>query len=502
MEEQFRYKVLVADDEPMAVRAIRRVIEKHCPAFEVAGEADNGQTALEEIGRCRPDVVLTDIQMPVKNGLAMAREAKALYPDLCFVVISGYQDYEYMREAIQGGVLDYLAKPIVPSAISAMMAHVKERLDLLFYQRRNDLLREISQGKQPEEALLARFFPYRRFYAGLIRENGLPRRFSRSAEPEIFGTLQEPFSVYGRDSMEQLFLIPEELLGDQSMEAYINKAAQRQRQESSYINLLYYGTPFPAGKITERIQGLYHWLNALSTVGVSRSVDLDHVDAALSRQTVPDEARIAELLEELRHYSQTRQYGRMHERISQAYDVWGREGRPQLWLENVTRRLSHFLRQTAPAGNSLLESEYNIEDAFYCATDMQTLRSSLESVFYSLEGEEKEKPRVDSPEYFHTIEEYLDRHLAEPLSLESISARFAISQPYMGRLFRKYTGQSYTQYLTRLRMERAKQMMKENPNLFVKDIAPLVGYRDQFYFSRIFRSYTGKSPADYLREAT
>ncbi|MBR2764654.1 MAG: response regulator, partial [Blautia sp.] len=441
MEEQFRYRVFVADDEPMAVRAICRVIEKHCPAFEVAGEAANGQEALEQIGRCRPDVVLTDIQMPVMNGLAMAREAKERYPDLCFVVISGYQDYEYMREAIQGGVLDYLAKPIMPSSITAMMTHVKERLDLLFYQRRNELLREISQGRQPEESLLARFFPYRRFCAGLIRENGLPRRFSRTTEPEIFGTLQEPFSVYGRDSMEQLFLIPEVLLGDQSMETYIKKAGQRQRQEQSYVTTLYYGRSFPAGQIAERIQGLYHWLNVLSTVGVSRCIDLDHESGGLTDQTIPDETRIEELLEELRHYTQTRQNTKLRERISQAYDVWEKEERPQLWMENVTRRLSHFIRQTVPEGNSLLENEYNIEDAFYYATDMRMLRKSLDSVFYFQDGEEKEKPRVDSPEYFHTIEEYLDRHLAEQLSLESISGRFAISQPYMGKLFRKYAGQ-------------------------------------------------------------
>ena len=71
----------------------------------------------------------------------------------------------------------------------------------------------------------------------------------------------------------------------------------------------------------------------------------------------------------------------------------------------------------------------------------------------------------------------------------------------MSKLFRKYSGQSFTQYLTRLRMEQAKQLMKESPTAYVKDIAALVGYHDQFYFSRIFRSYTGKSPADYTRQS-
>ena len=69
----------------------------------------------------------------------------------------------------------------------------------------------------------------------------------------------------------------------------------------------------------------------------------------------------------------------------------------------------------------------------------------------------------------------------------------------MSKLFRKYTRQSYNQYLTGIRIERAKQLMDENRALFVKDIAEMVGYRDQFYFSRIFHSYTGQSPADYIK---
>ena len=76
---------------------------------------------------------------------------------------------------------------------------------------------------------------------------------------------------------------------------------------------------------------------------------------------------------------------------------------------------------------------------------------------------------------------------------------FAISQAYMSKLFRKYTKESYNQYLTGIRMERAKQLMEANREFFVKDIAEMVGYRDQFYFSRIFRAYTGKSPAEYLK---
>ncbi|MBQ7370760.1 MAG: helix-turn-helix transcriptional regulator, partial [Blautia sp.] len=91
-------------------------------------------------------------------------------------------------------------------------------------------------------------------------------------------------------------------------------------------------------------------------------------------------------------------------------------------------------------------------------------------------------------------------NLSKAVSLQELCRTFGISQTYMSRLFRKYSGNSYSQYLTELRMNRAKELFQENPDSFIKDVAATVGYEDQFYFSRIFRSYTGKSPSEYLKE--
>ena len=147
----------------------------------------------------------------------------------------------------------------------------------------------------------------------------------------------------------------------------------------------------------------------------------------------------------------------------------------------------------------MIEREYQFEDAFYYSTSMEMLRQNLFTQYYQFSEKEKENYKVDSPEFFENIKVYLSGHLSEPLSLKEISDLFAISQAYMSKLFRKYTGQSYNQYLTGIRMERAKQLMEEDSELFIKDIAEMVGYRDQFYFSRIFHSYTGQSPADYIK---
>ena len=494
------YRVVIVDDEPMAVKAIGRVIEKNCPGDEVAGTASNGQEALELIRRVQPDLVITDITMPVMNGLELARTVKTETPDMCFVIISGYQDFEYMRSAIQSGVLDYLVKPIVPSQISAMMRRVNEKLRLQTYQRRNACLRAVCQGKEVCQEEILKRFPYRRYYAALLRENGLPRRFFRGGEPELFGSIEESYSVYGRDSMEELFLIPAYFLSDQSIEQYMEKVSRRQKSEDSYTTLLYYGRSFPPEELPGKIRGLYHGLNALSTVGLTQQVDLDGLSQPVERSAGNDFRELDAVIAELEGYAKTRHYDQMRQKLEKSFERWGAEGRPQLWMEHAARRILALIRMESQDEESLPESEYHLEDAFCYATSVRMLCENLLNIFYRFQEEQKEKPRVDSPEFFGIIQKYLEDHVAQAMSLQSLCDEFAISQTYMSKLFRKYADRSYAQYLTELRMEKAKQLMRESSSLFIKDIAQMVGYRDQFYFSRIFRSFTGKSPADYLKE--
>lgn len=491
------YKVVVVDDEQMAVKAICRIIEKHCSQFEVVGTAGNGHEALEVIRNASPDLVLTDIDMPLMNGLELARQASVELPSLCFVIISGYQDFEYAQDAIRSGVLDYLTKPIVPSRMLSTMKNVEEKLRRFYYDRRNGIFRKLCMGETIALEEMQKFFPYREFYAALLRENGLPRRYSPAKEPELYGTIDETYTVYGRDNMEQLFLIPREMLGRQPLIDYMTKIALRQKTEGSYITLLYYSEAFSRWSISGKIRDLYYWLNTLSTVGFSQTVDLDEKQILLNRLPTPDTTELSEVLQEMEQYAKTGRYGQLQKCIEKAFVQWEQEKRPQIWLEQAARRILNFIRKQTGDEDSLIESEYQFEDAFYYSTSMKLLRQNLYTLFFRFAEKEKENLKVDSPDYFENVKTYLNTHLSQPLSLQELSDLFAISQTYMSKLFRKYTHQSYNQYLTGIRMERAKQLMEEDNALLIREIAKLVGYHDPFYFSRVFHSYTGKSPSDY-----
>lgn len=494
-----RFKVMVVDDEVMAVKVICAILEKQCPEFEIAGTAGNGKEALELLNKAPVDLILTDVEMPVMSGLELVKQVSLEMPEVCFVVVSGYQDFEYARDAFRNGVLDYLTKPIVPSRMLATMKNVEKKLRKIYYDRRMGIFRKLCMGETIALEEIQKFFPYKKFYAALLRENGLPRRYSPAKEPELYGTMDEAYLVYGRDNMEELFLIPQEVLGDQSLIDYMTKVERRQKMEDSYTTLLYYGGAFYGTEISEKIRNLYYWLNTLSTVGLSQVVDLDKKQIFSERIPSMDTTEFSALWQEMEWYAKTGRYDQFRKCVTRAFAHFEKEKRPQIWLEQAARRILNVIRTQTGEEESLVESEYQFEDAFYYSTSMKMLQENLYSSVYRFSGREKENPKVDSPEFFENIKIYLKDHISEPLSLQELSDLFAISQAYMSRLFRKYTRQSYNQYLTGIRMERAKRLMEENPELFVKDVAELVGYRDQFYFSRIFHSYTGKSPADYIK---
>lgn len=494
-----RYKVVVVDDEMIAVQGICRIIEKHCPKLEVTGTAGNGKEALEVIEKTMPDLVLTDVEMPVMSGLELVSQAGSQMPELCFVIISGYEDFEYAREAFRNGVLDYLTKPIVPSQMMVTMNNVEQRLRKIYYGRRMRIFRKLCMGEETTAAEMRKYFPYKEYYAALLRENGLPRRYAPAKEPELYGTMQESYLVYGRDNMEELFLIPKEVLGQQRLIDYMTEVEKRQKTEDSYTTLLYYGEAFLGSQISEKIRKLYDWLNAISTVGFSQTVNLDRKKFQTGGFPSTDISVLSGLIREIEQYAKMERYDQIKKCITREFSEWERERRPQIWLEQAARRILNVVRTPSGTEESMIEREYQFEDAFYYSTGMEMLRQNLFTAFYQFPQKEKENYKVDSPEFFENIKLYLCGHLQEPLSLKMISDLFAISQAYMSRLFRKYTGQSYNQYLTGIRMERAKQLMEEDSELYIKDIAEMVGYRDQFYFSRIFHSYTGQSPADYIK---
>lgn len=129
MSRRRTYSVLVAEDEVLIRQHLVRKLGEICPAFEVVGEAADGREALEAIAELSPDVLITDIRMPVMDGLSLIREAYYAFPDVKVLIVSGYDEFSYAKSALSFGVKDYLLKPVAADELRAVMSRLAVQLD-------------------------------------------------------------------------------------------------------------------------------------------------------------------------------------------------------------------------------------------------------------------------------------------------------------------------------------------------------------------------------------
>lgn len=492
------YRVIVTEDEPAALRHICTLIELKCPEFEVVKTADNGQGALDLLENTDTDVLITDVKMPIMDGVTLARKVKDRYPQIITLIISGYQEFEYARAAIQTGVCDYILKPVKPSAFQASMRMIQGCLDELYYSKRNKILREMCMGKTDIEKQkdFYRVFSKEEYYAALLRKNGLPRRFVNSIETEIFSVKDEQMAVYGRDEREALYLLPKDFLLSGSFFRLMTHMAEKEKRTADYYTLVLLEDPLKPKELPDAVRRLYQTLDASLVIGKDQVVPVN--DKQERKQQKQEYNSGLERLNILVKEGNRRQ---IREEVKGCFAKWEQEERTQLWVEEKVRELFSLFRRQNMLWESVDTYEYFLDEAFYFASDMQELSDNILQIFSENFEEEARRIKIDTPEFFEKILKYMKENLTDPLSPQSISHVFGISQTYLSRLFRKYCEQSFNRVLNSFRIEKAKEIMSGNPELFIKDAAAMVGFSDQFYFSRIFRTVTGISPSEYIEKA-
>lgn len=493
------YKVIVVDDEPAALVLLCSIIEKKCPDYQVVATAENGREGLEKVDELLPDLVISDVSMPIMNGIQLVSAIKEKHPEILSLIVSGYSEFEYAKAALQSGVCDYILKPVIPSEMKKTLDRIGEKIRGYHYHHRNALVHQICNGAQcaPEE--LKKYFHYERYYCVIVRRNGLPRRFSKNNSMEIFSDINEQFIIYGRDEMEALYMIPSEIVGGNSLEEYLERIVKKLDVQREYVTTVYHKEALTPAELCNHIKKLYHMLDAVSVVGKSQM--FCDKECEKKKSDSQDYSSIQMLLENLEYLLQEHQYEKARKELQRKYSEWADEGKPQLWLEYAARRILYLTSKYSEKKLPIQEGAYMLEDAFFFAATSEELIGSLMEVWFREVQESGQNFKLDSQDFFDSVENYLKSHLSENISLQSLCKKFGVSQTYMGKLFRKYAKQSFNQYLTAVRMERAIKIMRESPDIYIKDVATRVGYADQFYFSRIFRSYMGVCPSDYLEGA-
>lgn len=490
------YQVFIAEDEPAALEHICTIIQNKCPDYQVIGTAEDGKSALEQLEYLSPDVLITDVKMPVMDGIFLIKRVKERYPDILTVIISGYQEFDYAQSALHYGVCDYILKPVKPAALQESLYRIQGRLDEYYYGLRNRAIRDMHTGYISDPVRFRRIFPDDEYYIALLRRNSLPRRFAEFKGVEIFSIKEEQLMVYGRDEMEALYICPVKLMIHTSFARLMMHTLEKEKNTTAFHTLVFRDKAVSAEKLPQMIRQLYQTLDYQLVIGKNQIIRDVDFDAAEKEGHKFDNSSLRRLEFLIKEHNQKE----IPDEISRSFARWSEEEYTQLWTEEKVREMFSIFRRADLLNEPVAMCEYFIDEAFYYAENMQKLAENIQQILCRNILEESGSGKIDTPEFFEKIEKYLKEHLSEPLSLQKICGVFGISQAYMSRLFRKYSTVSFSKRFTILRVEKAQQIMNDNKELYIKDIASRVGYGDQFYFSRIFRSVTGVSPSEYMED--
>ncbi len=494
--------VLVAEDEPRILANIVKKIEAADPGFRVVATAANGREALDKARALGPDVVVTDIVMPMMNGLDMVAALKGMLPGVQVVIVSGYGEFPYAQRAITLGVTDYLLKPVRPTDVAATLRRLRARLERRAGELTLDDIGELddTRGQAACAAFLvcvgsAASDPAGYPPAHRERLDTLWRGDHHVAAVDHAG-LRHPRLWKLREATpnQTLLVIRADGLDGGAIHRTATEilAALRGPAEPYAVTVCAPASPTAQAGLGDHVGTLRAALARGLCIGVSWVLDARSV---LSRD-VPPALLTPQAENELGVAARRGDAALAARVVEERLGTWLRERCPQVCIVQAIGHLLRLIQSALPAvtESAILAAEEVVALRIACAATAQEV---LRTVPVVLSGLLREAAPLDGGRVADLVCDYLKQNYADTISLADLCRRLGYEESYVTRLFKQRTGEPPIRYLTRLRVERARHLLEDRPELDIGEIGRIVGYPDQHYFCRVFRKTTGVSPTAY-----
>ncbi len=531
--DTYKYTVLLVDDEEEVIEAIMKKINWEGLGFSVIGYANNGVKAFEMVEEFQPDVVMTDIKMPYMDGMELSNRIKTEYPATKILLFTGFDEFEYAKEAVHLEVEEYILKPVNSVELTNVFTQMKIKLDQEISEKRNaESLRKYYLDSLP--LLQANF--YSTLVEGLIREEDLEKYLSdyqiSFSGPYFCCLVVHTSSSQMPEGMNPVLLAASvqkqvmERIGEKwraKCFSYLGNTVliAQLRQESDVADL--------TDECDRFCRYALRIIGAVVTIGVGRvcreilelSKSYGGAREAVSYRGIYGATRAINITEIAPHVTGGKA-GANESDLSQLFKMVRLGSR-----EEVAESVSQYLSQTLFPQQSLQQHHVDVLElvsALYRFAESNELTiaefagdmGKLCSRLLDLEPEALEKwlERVclsmrdilirersrSTRSFVQRAKDFVQNHYSdEEISLDHVCEALGVSNSYFSTIFKKETGNSFIGYLTDYRMEQASKLLLEtNEKSYI--IAKQVGYTDPNYFSYVFKRRFGVSPSKYRTE--
>ncbi|TLS53185.1 response regulator [Paenibacillus antri] len=542
------YRLLIVDDEPIIVEGLADLFQDLPAAHDLeVCTAQSGAEALEVLRATKIDIVLTDIEMPGISGLDLNAEIVRHWPHCKVVFLTGYNDFDYVQNAIRNGGTDYVLKTEGDEAIvravrtaadkiaeelefKALVDGANRKLQSTLPFRQKEYLTELLQGAaQPAATRAARLQelelpmdPDAPLYAIVGRvdrwpedvraeERGLLRYAVRNIAEELFGVRMRMAHVeYGKDRWSWLVQPTTPSTEGGAAHTFIHGCLESVQSHARKLlrvpcSFVMMREPSPWDRIAETFELLKWRLN----LGLGQGEEMLITDASPSQEpkTPPRSRRYEgelDALETLLESGQREEFAALFDKLTRGETASQTPSEPcddryELYYAIAVRFLSCLNRWGLMAklsSRTNLNALMKIEEHGTWDDAVRYFVRLADLFFEHREEEQREK----TSDAVGKVNEYILRHLGGDVSQTRLAEIVYLSPSYLSRLYKQSTGLSLTEFITNARIQRAKQLLRDTPHK-IHDIAAEVGFESASYFTRFFKKMTNMTPQEF-RERT
>lgn len=514
------HKVIIVDDEQLILEGITKIVDWAEAETVLVGQARNGLEAFDLIVREQPDIVITDIKMPRMDGLQLAAKVSETYPHIAMIMLSGFNDFEYAQTAMRHGVKHYLLKPCNERKISEALRDVVKELKQT--EHKEQFVRSVKEEltkvlPHVKEQVLKEFltnktygnkdWEYYRKLFGLSLDDKRVRLLLFQLESgiefeHIFAVKNIAEELLSRPVLsttvgEHVLIVVEddgELAGLQERIIRIRSTFREYYKIDLTVALSEPGEMTEARKLYKQtLECLKHrfYLGEGSLItgrDISDAHGLDSKEFAFDGEDLILQIKTG-------HWSDAAQA------IDRYFELLGEL---RLDIQSVKSYVIELYMAVIRLGDASEQKKYM--EKLLDLIDLDTLQS-IQVLFKSV-AEQIAKRQYESRKnkYSAIISKAIDiveEQLGSPeLSLNWVAQRMLYMNPdYLGKLFKRETGEKFSNYVIRRRVARAIEWMRENEDIKIFELAERLGYGEYpQYFSQVFKKYTGSTPTDYIKD--
>ncbi|WP_424767805.1 response regulator [Paenibacillus sp. sgz302251] len=531
------FKVMLVDDEMIVRQGIMTSIDWAEHGIEIASEAKNGKEALEKLKNEKVDLVVTDIRMPVMTGIELARLIKTEMPEIEVVMLSGYEDFHYAKEAMSIGIKEYLLKPIMADKLVETIAQIRDQ---------QQEKRSVQENESIRNQIFNENIPFikSKLMNSLINKKSDTNESidkAKTLKVDLSGPAYHIFVIDIDD-----FLLFTERSSQKEKDAY--KFAVLNIAEETLISCLpgfvcYGDMDKMIGLINaerdasiigvcEEIQfNIQKYLKLSVTIGIGRpslnilEIDRAYAEAALAVQQKAFQGKGKIIMfnkeqeqllssgnsvifftdeeKELIHHLKTLNTDGVREMMNKYFVCFTAENLSFNKIKGLCIRLITSVTQTIEemgiSAEQLLGTGFipHVEvEKYEVLTDLITwINEMMEGILALIQENSNHNARKIVKEAIL----YVSKHYDKEISLTEVADHVYVTPAHFSKVFKQEMGVTFIKWLNQYRVEEAKKLLK-NTWLKTYEIAEKVGYQDYKYFSIIFKKHTGCSPRDFRNQ--